>query len=88
MGKLLSIEIGPERARGESTRATYYGIFFRDRNGKLQVSTGNFYAERERAEKLIAQYRACVTDGMRTDYFIGALSVPVLAEEQAKCVSL
>ncbi len=88
MGKLLSIEVGSERTRVEPTRETYYGIFFRDRNGELQVSTGNFYAERGCAERLIALCRASCSEGMKANYFIGALSVPASAEEQAKCVSL
>jgi hypothetical protein len=89
LGELLSIEAGKpevvdfERPQAEPMRAIYYGVFFRDRNGGLQVATDNFYVERKRAERFIELYKACKADGAKTDYFIATLSVPVSAEEQA-----
>lgn len=91
MGELLSIEAGKleivdaeRRLQVEPVRAIYYGVFFRDCSGKLQVATDNFYAERKRAEMFIRLYGACRAEGTKTEYFIGTLSVPASAEEQAK----
>lgn len=91
MGELLSISTGEpqiEYSQGEPTRAIYYGVFFRDRNGKLQAATDNFYAERKRVERLIELYKACRAEETKTACFIGTLSVPASAEEVGKCVSL
>lgn len=84
MGKLLGIDAGKRKIvklaypYAEPTRAIYYGVFFRDRNGGLQAVTGNFCAERKRAEAFIEQRKA---EGTKTDYFIATLSVPVSALE-------
>lgn len=88
MGELLSIDGGKpgivysECSQAALTRVTYYGVFFRDRKGRLQVATDNFYAERKQAERFIELYEACRAEGTKTDYFVGALSVPASAEEQ------
>jgi hypothetical protein len=88
LGELLSMGAGKpdiakfENAQVEPRRAIYYGVFFRGHNGRPQAATDNFYAERERAEKFLELYEACKAEGAKTDCFIGALSVPVSAEEQ------
>jgi hypothetical protein len=81
LGELLGFVAKPSRV--VPTRAIYYGIFFRDRDGKLQLATDNFHADRKDAEKSIQLYRAAKAEGTATEYFIGALSVPVSAKEQA-----
>jgi hypothetical protein len=94
--KLLSVDAGkPEIAKVDSPQAEpecaiaiYYGVLFRDRNGSPQLATDNFYDERKRAEKFIELHKACKAEDTKTDCFIGTLSVPVSAEEAAKCASL
>jgi hypothetical protein len=89
LGELLSIKAGKSEIvdsrclQVEPIRAVYYGVFFRDCSGRLQVATDNFYAERKRAEMFIELYGACRAEGTKTEYFIGTLSVPVSAEEKA-----
>lgn len=89
MGKLLSFDgrqpelVSSECAQSEPMRAIYYGVFFRDRNGRLQLVTDNFYAERGRAEMFVELYERCRAEGMTTHYFVGTLSVPASEKEQA-----
>ena len=91
LGALLSIDAGKrelvkfECPQPEPTRAIYYGVFFRDGNGRPQIATDSFYAERKRAEGVIERFRVGKVKGMGTDYFIATLSVPVSAKEAGKC---
>jgi hypothetical protein len=92
--KLLSIDARkPEIAEVDSPKAEpeyaiYYGVFLRDRNGRPQLATDNFYDERKRAERFLELHKACKAEGTKTVCFIGTLSVPVSAEEAGKCASL
>ena len=94
MDELLSVDAGkPEISKVDYPQAEpgstiYYGVFFRDRNGRPQLATDNFYDERKRAEWFVELYKTCKSEDMKTDCFIGTLSVPVSAEEAGKCVSL
>ena len=93
MGELVSIDGKPEIvdfecSQVEPTRAIYYGVFFRDRNGRPQAATDHFYADRKDAERFIALYKACKAEGAKTECFIATVSVPVSAEEAGKCASL
>lgn len=65
--------------QAEPSRAIYYGVFFRNRNGIPRVATDQFWAEQKHAEMYIELSRA---QGDTTKLFIGILSVPVSEVER------
>ncbi|MDR3798424.1 MAG: hypothetical protein P4K93_09740 [Terracidiphilus sp.] len=93
MTKLLSIGAGKQEItkaaslQAEPVRAIYYGVFFRDRNGRPQVATDNFYDQRADAERFVDIHAACKPKGTNTDCVVGTLSLPVSAEETGKCLA-
>lgn len=88
MGKLLSIDTekreiaNVEDFQAEPTRAIYYGVFFRGRDGTPQSATKDLHAECGNAEGLMARRKA---EDMQTEYFVAPVSVPISEKEAGKC---